>query len=185
VNPTAPSGVVVLKFAGPGRQDAEKVLTLNFSEVATKSAAVTPPLPPSAARPARPSSRHHLSGPGSYDWVFHENEGYGELAFGDGDPVDGVSLLGLTCPPGTGSMEIVDVSARRVTLSAGGHTQSYAVETLIPPENLVLQAFRATNALTRIDSRKTSQFPAKEAGRKDIGRFFTYCATHARADRKP
>jgi hypothetical protein len=170
ISPTAPSGVVVLKFFGPVKKDPDKVMTFSFSETSGKVA--TAPAPATS----KPESLKQPTAaiPAAYDWSFLAHGGSGELWFGDDDWAEGEKRISLSCLPKSNQVEISAGSAPRVVLSSGGHQQSYNANAPVPLGNLVLAALRKSGRITIAGANELS---AKPRGAKEVERFFTYCSS--------
>lgn len=149
----------------------------NVAASAKEANSAVPTVTNTAAAPSTPSQNQATSAavPASYDWHFLTHGGSGDLDFGDGDWAEGVKLLSFSCLPASGKADLAVIGG--VTLRAGGETLTLAENASTPLTHPVLAAFRSSGEIILVDGSSERRLTAKADGRREVERFFTYCAT--------
>lgn len=151
------------------------------NSMAGSNADVAPPAPMAAPAPVnsvttRPSAPP-AAVPASYDWTFATHGGSGELVFGDGDLAEGVSLLTLSCLPGSGQAEVSGMSEGPATLRAEGASATIAAGAPLAINHPVMRGLQASGSLTLGDVGGERVLTAKPGlGRVAVESFLTYCS---------
>jgi len=115
--------------------------------------------------------------PASYDWTFITHGGSGELAFGDGDPAEGVSLLVFSCLPGMGRTEISSIGEGDVSIGAETVRATVTSGAALPVDHPALRGLRTDGTIVLASGTQERLLAAKPgAGRVAVESFFAYCA---------
>lgn len=115
--------------------------------------------------------------PASYDWHFNTHGGSGELDFGDGDMVEGVNLLHMTCLPGSRTVEVSWGYPGDAVLTAGTATGTFEADSRAPTNHPVFTALKAGGVIAVGLSGADMTLSGKEAGKSRMAAFFDYCDT--------
>lgn len=146
------------------------------SPATTQANAPTPGAPPAAPQSPAPTPTDNAV-PASYDWTFITHGGSGDLSFGDGDPAEGVSLMALSCLPGSGQSGVSWRGGANAILTANGETVAVPDAAILPLTHPVLRGFATSGSITLAVSATERVLTAKPGtGRTAVESFFAYCA---------
>jgi len=112
--------------------------------------------------------------PAAYDWHFLAHGGSGDLDFGDGDWVEGVSLFHASCLPGSGTLTVSWGYPDEAVLTAA--TGTFAADQSVASDHPVFSALRAGGTLAVGLNGADMMLEAKAAGQEQLEAFFAYCA---------
>lgn len=113
--------------------------------------------------------------PDSYDWHFTTHGGSGDLDFGDGDVVEGVNLLHMSCLPGSRTVELSWGYPGDAVLTSGTATGTFEADSRASTNHPVFTALKAGGVIAVGLSGADMTLSGKEAGKGRMAAFFDYC----------
>ena len=113
--------------------------------------------------------------PADYDWNFVIHGGSGNLDYGDGDWSEGVSLLGLSCAPGLGRVNISWNGDGPARIVAGQESAVLQPGSETPINHPLLRALHSSGTVSVIVGEEELALVAKPAGRQHLNDFLAYC----------